>query len=304
MKSLLLLFTGFLLFFLAPTADAKNGFDLSNISIPAEDVLTGGPPKDAIPAIDEPKFLPIKNVDYLNDQDQVISFTGASTTRAYPLRILIWHEIVNDTVGDNHIAVTYCPLCGTAMIFDRQINGKQYNFGVSGLLYQSDVLLYDRQTESLWSQLAMEAVSGDMRGNELDWIASEQMTFGAWKERYPDGMVLSTDTGFTRKYNTSGPYDRYFASEKTMFPVKQVRSELKPKEWVYGVIIDDIAKAYSLSALEKKPRFTDKVGNTTLLINYVAEAQQLTVTREDKEVVPTVKVFWFAWQAFYPQTLL
>lgn len=142
------------------SANAKSmlGFDLSRAIIPAKEIRRGGPPPDGIPSIDEPKFTPVAEVDFLEPDDTVIAFEKDGVARAYPFRILIWHEIVNDVVADQPIAVVYCPLCGTAMVFDRRYDDQTLEFGVSGLLYNSDVLMFDRQSKSLWSQLGLKSV--------------------------------------------------------------------------------------------------------------------------------------------------
>ncbi|MFN2477418.1 MAG: DUF3179 domain-containing protein, partial [Chthoniobacterales bacterium] len=181
-------------------AISHNGFDISNATVPRNEILAGGPPRDGIPSIDQPRFIIPGAADYLHEDDLVVSVQLEGTTRAYPLRILVWHEIVNDVIGTRPIAVTYCPLCGTAMVFDRKINGRTHTFGVSGLLYQSDVLMYDRETESLWSQLAMKAISGSRAGTELRLLAADQQTWRAWRGKHPNGEVLSSQTGYSRDY--------------------------------------------------------------------------------------------------------
>jgi len=141
-------------------AQVRNGFDLSNALVPVEEIHAGGPPRDGIPSIDEPRFQPAGEIRFLSDSDLVFGVGEGRDRRAYPLRILVWHELVNDVVGGRPLVISYCPLCGTAMAFDRRVRGRTLTFGVSGLLYQSDVLMYDRETESLWTQLGMEGVSG------------------------------------------------------------------------------------------------------------------------------------------------
>ena len=149
-------------------AAGKNGFDLSNASIPIEKILHGGPPRDGIPALDDPKFVNANHADFIQAGDRVLGVARNGIAKAYPINILNWHEIVNDQFGDEGIAVTFCPLCGTGMAFKADIQGKIRDFGVSGLLYNSDVLLYDRDSESLWSQIAREAVSGPLLGTSLE----------------------------------------------------------------------------------------------------------------------------------------
>jgi hypothetical protein len=281
---------------------AFNGFNVRNAIIPVAEIRSGGPPRDGIPSIDRPKFIRTDQVDYLRPDDLVVSVTAEGKTRAYPLRILVWHEIVNDQMGTQAFAVTYCPLCGTAMVFDRRINGRTLTFGVSGLLYQSDMLLYDRQTESLWSQLAMASVAGKQVNTELTWLPSEHLTWAAWKQKHPKGQVLSLDTGFNMDYFGT-VYAGYETSPGTMFPVPVRRTELPTKEWVIGVIVDGIARAYPLRSLPANQIVRDEVNHTALEITFDPVSQHAVVRQEETgNSVSYVKAYWFAWQAFYPQT--
>jgi hypothetical protein len=266
-----------------------------------EEIFSGGPPRDGIPSIDRPKFIAANKVDFLGDDDIVIGLVRGDTARAYPTRILIWHEIVNDVIAEDAVAVTYCPLCGTAMVFERKTGGKLRTFGVSGLLYRSDVLMFDRESESLWSQLAMKAVSGPAVGTELTWLPSEHLTWKAWREKYPHGEVLSTDTGFGRNYQREA-YAAYFSSDKTMFPVPHKRRELPDKTWVIGIVIDGTAKAYPVGDLPTDNAIKDKVGSKQVVVRYDAEKRYPQITGPDGEQIPSVVAFWFAWQAFYPET--
>lgn len=277
----------------------RNGFKLTDLKIPLEEILSGGPPRDGIPSIDKPKFIAPDKADFMKDDDLVLSYSHDGKTRAYPLRILVWHEIVNETIAGKPILVTYCPLCGTAMIFDRKIKDEVRTFGVSGMLYQSDVLMYDRQSESLWSQLKMEAVSGPLSGSGLELLPSAHLTWKAWKEKHPEGEVLSTDTGHGRNYDGEA-YASYFNSPNTMFPVPQTRDELPKKEWVIGVIADGKAIAYPLKTLEEKR----KAQHGGVTVKYDPDSRLATATGSDGKTIPTTTVFWFAWQAFYPETAL
>lgn len=286
-------------------AETKNGFDLSRATIPADEIFQGGPPRDGIPAIDAPVFIAADDAaaDFLRDEDIVIGVEVDGVARAYPTRILVWHEIVNDTIGETAFAVTYCPLCGTAMVFDRTIDGAARRFGVSGLLYQSDVLMYDRESDSLWSQLAMRAVSGDAAGAgaTLKWLPAEHLTWAAWRARHPQGEVLSTETGYRRDYN-GNPYADYFSREETMFPVPRHREEFSNKTWVIGVVINGEAKAYPIDALPPAQRVDDEVGGRRIQVEYHPKNRQPIVRGDNGEALPAVLVFWFAWQAFYPAT--
>ncbi|MBU6402151.1 MAG: DUF3179 domain-containing protein [Verrucomicrobia bacterium] len=281
-----------------------NGFDLSSAIIPTNEIHAGGPPRDGIPAIDRPAFLRPSRVDYLRDEDPVISVTVDGKTRAYPLRILTRHEIVNDRIGGQFFAVTYCPLCGSAMVFNRTIAGQIRSFGVSGLLYQSDVLMYDRGSESLFSQLAMKAVAGPLSGTELEWLPSAQSTWTAWRARYPDGEVLSNRNGRNADYSHS-PYAGYAWSPDTAFPVPVYRDELPKKAWVIGINLGGQSKAYSLTRLAQGATVSDTVGGVNVNVSYDTIAEEPVVLREtDGKVLPSVQAYWFAWQAFHPDTLV
>lgn len=280
-----------------------NGFDISNATIPRSEIMSGGPPRDGIPSIDKPKFVPAAKADFLRDDDIVIGLVRGEVARAYPLRILVWHEIVNDMIGGDPVAITYCSLCGTSMVFDGRVGGRPRSFGVSGLLYNSDVLMYDRESESLWSQIAMKAVSGPDVGKKLTWLPSEHMTWKAWREKHPGSQVLSPDTGHQRDY-AANAYASYFASEQTMFPVPHTRRELPNKEWVLGVLIDGEAKAFPVDKLANGQVVKDQVGGKELSILWDAAARRPTVRDAGGADIPAVMVFWFAWQSFYPETAL
>jgi hypothetical protein len=216
----------------------------------------------------------------------------------------VWHEIVNDSIAGRPIAVTYCPLCGTAMVFDRRRGERVMTFGVSGLLYQSDMLMYDRETESLWSQLGTRSIAGPLVGQELAWVASEHMTWKAWKDSYPTGRVLSTNTGHKRDYAKS-PYEGYERHHDIMFPVPEKRRELPRKEWVVGIVLNQVASAYPIHTLERNPNLEDTVAGVKIQVHYDPTTQSVKVVEAATgELIPFVKAFWFAWQAFYPDTQL
>lgn len=278
-----------------------NGFDLSSLSIPREEIHRGGPPRDGIPAIDAPKFVTIAEASFLKPDDLVVSVSRAGETRAYPLRILVWHEIVNDAIGTNYFSVTFCPLCGTCMVFDREYAGRKLDFGVSGLLYRSDVLMYDRQTESLWSQLRMSGVSGEFNRMKLKHLFSEHLTFAAWRHKYPSGKVLSTDTGHRRNYAVL-PYRGYEKRQEIMFPVGDIRPDLKNKDWVIGLIVDEVPYAAPMNSI-KDHEMRVGSGRRTITVRF-DETSQAAEVRELATGAPWpyVKAYWFAWQAFYPTT--
>lgn len=291
---------------MAATGGLRTSFDLSNAIIPVHEIFSGGPPKDGIPAILHPKFIAADTADFLSEGDLVIGMEHNGVAKAYPLRIIIWHEIVNDTIADLPVAVTYCPLCGTSMVFDRRVGGEEYTFGVSGLLYHSDVLMYDHQTDSLWSQLMMQSIAGQKVSSPLTWLVSEEMAWGAWRERHPETLVLSKDTGYERNYDGTA-YASYMKFDGVMFPVPRTREELPQREWVMGIIVDGVAKAYPIDALQllNGEPLLDRIGSLDVTIIYDESKKWPSAMRTDtKETLPHVRVYWFAWQAFYPETQL
>ena len=171
----------------APAFSAdKNGFDLSTSLVDTNQIFFGGPPRDGIPALTRPAFVSLDAATFLDDEDRVLGLSADGQSKAYPITILNWHEIVNDQVGSMEVAVTYCPLCGTGAAFLAQVDGETLEFGVSGLLYNSDVLLYDRTTESLWSQIRAQAVTGPLAGKALVQVPLIHTSWAKWKKKHPD----------------------------------------------------------------------------------------------------------------------
>lgn len=238
----------------------------------------------------------------MDDDDLVIALDRGGVSRAYPLRIMLWHEIVNDQIAGEPVTVTYCPLCGTSVVFDARVDGEALSFGVSGLLFQSDVLMYDRKTESLWSQLAFKAVSGPQVGKTLKWLPSQIITWAAWKKKHPNGDVLSTTTGFPRDY-TFNPYSGYEQSQAVWFGVPNNRQDYSNKTWILGLVVDGRAKAYALDELPANRPVPDSIGGLDLRVEYDPETREPKVmSAKTGEAVPFTLSYWFAWQAFYPET--
>lgn len=281
-----------------------NGFELDGALIPVNAIESGGPPRDGIPAIDYPPLMAAAAADFLAADDRVLGLVVRGEPRAYPIRILNWHEVVNDRAGDQHFVVTYCPLCGTGMVFATNIAGTALVFGVSGLLYNSDVLLYDRNTESLWSQILSKAVTGPLRGTTLPAIPVVHTTWQAWRDAHPRTRVLGTDTGFDRDYRSS-PYRGYERSPRLYFDVvNRAPRDYHPKALVMGVLIDGVAKAYPFEALQARgdARFDDRVGGTPITVFWDAQARSARAESADGEPLATVTGYWFAWYAFHPDT--
>ena len=267
-------------------------------------LLSGGPPKDGIPSIDKPKFVSVNEANkYINDKELILGININGDKRAYPFQILVWHEIVNDVIGNKPVVITYCPLCGTGIAFNRTINGEAVEFGVSGLLYNSDLVMYDRKTDTLWQQVTGKAIVGKLTGVRLKQLPLDTLTWGEWKSLYPDTKVLSRDTSFIRSYGRS-PYGDYDTSKSIYFPVENEDNSLHPKEVVYGIQINGKYKAYREEDLKNLNKIDDKVDGISLVIER-SDSGIVTITNKDtkQEIIP-VRSFWFAWFAFHPDTEL
>ncbi len=277
-----------------------NGFDLDSPLVASEKIIRGGPPRDGIPSIDKPKFISVAEADFLKDEDRVLGLVINSEARAYPVFILNWHEIVNDSFSGQAVVVSYCPLCGTGMAFSPQPPVRE--FGVSGLLYNSDVLLYDRETESLWSQILATAISGPMKGKKLKTLVLTHTSWRDWKTQHPDSSVLTTDTGYARDY-TKSPYSGYEKSSEIFFPVSSSDQRFHKKEWVLGINIGNTYKAYPFSELAKTASsIKDKVSGQWVEIIYDRENNSASAKDEQGRFIPTIMSYWFAWYAFHPDT--
>ena len=288
----------------APDPADFNGFDVANASVPTQAILRGGPPKDGIPAIDQPKFQRAGEAR-LADADRVLGVARGGVARAYPVRILNWHEVVNDRFGDDAVVVTYCPLCGTGMAFDARLDGSARRFGVSGLLYNSDVLLFDRETESLWSQIMQTAISGPLKGRRLQALPLTHTSWADWRKRHPATQVLSTDTGFARDYGRD-PYAGYDGVQQLMFDVQHRDERFRLKEWVLGIEVGGTHKAYPFSllarAVDKSGELVDTVAGRRMRIRYDPQHGSAEALDEQGRAWPGTMAFWFAWVAFHPQT--
>ena len=284
-------------------APLRSQFDLSNTTIPLGEIFSGGPPKDGIPALTNPKLIAARKATYLRAEDRVIGFVYENDARAYPLRILNHHEIVNDQVGQLPIAVSYCPLCDSAAVFDRRTPLGVREFGVSGLLYNSNVLLYDRggRPESLWSQIMTRGISGSARNKSLKTLPVELTTWKAWLTRHPKTSVLSQKTGHRRNYGQN-PYASYFSSPRLMFPAKPTSQRLPAKSKVLGVWTETMSRAYPVAAFGRRKRIVeDNLGGRQITIEFNPEANSLRVVGADPGV-QWLYSLWFAWYAFHPDT--
>lgn len=278
-------------------------FDLSNVTVPKEEIHSGGPRKDGIPAISQPRVIAAKDASYLAPEDRVIGVAIGDEARAYPIGILNYHEIVNDKLSGKPIAVTYCPLCDSAAVFDRYTPRGEREFGVSGLLYNSNVLMYDRddKAESLWSQLKTEAIAGVQVRNRLKSLPLELTTWGEWQSRHADTTVLSDVTGHGRDYSRS-PYGNYFQTSNLMFPVTPSSDRLPNKEKVLGVWSGGKMRAYPRSSFsEQQQRVEDELDGKRLVIEFNPATESLRVVEAD-EGVEWLYSLWFSWYAMHPES--
>ena len=230
------------------------------------EIVPGGPPPDGIPPVDRPRFQPAGDVEWLDDDEPVLAFELEGEARAYPVQILTWHEIVNDTVAGVPVAITYCPLCNSAIAFDRRLDGRVLDFGTSGRLYRSALVIYDRQTESLWAHFTGQAVAGRLTGEELRSHPVATVAWSDFRKAHGDALVLSRDTGFDRDYG-SNPYPGYDDVDTSPFLFEgEVDGRLAAKTRIVGVEVDGRSLAVSLEALRRRRTMTVDVGGRQLLV--------------------------------------
>jgi len=276
-------------------------------SVPLDEIIGGGPAKDGIPSIDNPKFISPDEADqFLGDDDPGIAFSRGTTHRFYPYQILVWHEIVNDTIDGERILVSYCPLCLTGFVSDPIVKGKRVEFGTSGKLWKSNLVMYDRLTDSLWSQVLGEAIVGEMTGTQLKTLPSDQVLYGNWKKEHPDGEVLSRDTGATRFYGSS-PYGGY--TNVTSFAIQMAGyndTRLPRDAFVFGIIINGKAKAYLPEVVKEKGEIVDTFEGKTIVLRHEKSLDVVRVFEKQSdgtlERINPFSSFWFSWAAVHPDT--
>lgn len=289
--------------------------DFSKQLVPLEEFQSGGPPKDGIPAIDVPHFTPAGDVDWLEGREPVIVVTVGDEARAYPIQILVWHEIVNDRIGDVPVAVTFCPLCNTAIVFDRRLDGDVLSFGTTGKLRESDLVMYDRTTESWWQQFGGEALVGTLAGNELRQLPARIVSWEEFRNDYPTGLVLDKETGFVREYGAN-PYAGYDSVDSP--PIFATRGDdddrLPPKERVVYFEVGDEAFAVPFPSLVEKRSIAVGTDEGELIVRWrpgVASALDEVTIAGGRDVgaasvllggepVPFSEPFWFSVAALRP----
>lgn len=253
-----------------PPGDAQNEFstDFSKTIVNYDEILSGGPPKDGIPSIDQPAFVTVAEADsWLADVEPVIRVESGSQVKAYPIQILMWHEIVNDSVGGLPLAITFCPLCNTAIAFERTPDGRVLDFGTTGRLRYSNLIMYDRQTETWWQQASGQALAGELTGSQLAFYPANIISWSDFKTSYPQGDVLSRDTGIFRSYGQN-PYIGYdnINNPPFLYDGPDTPDKLLPMARVLTVELNNEAAAYPFEILEEMMVINDEVGGQPVVI--------------------------------------
>jgi len=216
--------------------------------IPKNKVFDGGVGRDGIPSIDQPQFIPANEADFLQDDERILGIATPTGSKAYPHKILDWHEIVNDQINAEPVSLIYCPLTGTGTLWSRKLEGTVTTFGVSGLIYKNNVIPYDRSTDSYWSQMGIQSVAGELSSTVPDMLPILETTWGEWKSMYPNTQVLSLETGFSRSYDFNPYFGYRDNNQKISFPVEHEDTRLNRKSLVLGLIYGaNATKAYPLT---------------------------------------------------------
>jgi hypothetical protein len=266
------------------------------------EIRRGGPPQDGIPSIDRPRFVSVSEADeWIDDDELVLALNHDGVKRVYPFQILVWHEIVNDTVAGDPIVVTYCPLCGSGIAYERVLDGEAVEFGTTGRLYNSNLVMYDRLTDTWWTQIGGRAIVGELTGQRLERVSIDTVVWGDWKKVHPDSEVLSRETGYDRPYGVD-PYGDYYQDTYLMFPVENEDDRMHPKAVIFGIEVNGEFKAYRETDVAERGELDDTVAGVPIHVER-DEAGVVTFTnRETGEEIVYERDFWFAWFAFHPET--
>lgn len=295
----------------AQAADVPNAWsdewpqtDFDRAGVALSEITSGGPPKDGIPAIDHPKFRDVGDINDIGGQEPVIVFEHKGDARAYPLRVLMWHEIANDTVGGLPVVVTYCPLCNSSIVFGRTVSGKVLDFGTTGKLRNSDLVMYDRQTESWWQQFSGQGIVGELTGTLLDMLPSQLLSFEKFAAAYPKGRVLVPTDPSMRRYGDN-PYEGY---DSRSGPYMLFQGDLPTDIAAMARVVVVGGEAWALDLLRKKGeldangvRLQWEKGQNSALdsadIDKGRDVGNITATRDGKPIVHHI-TFAFVFRAF------
>ena len=287
--------------------------DFSKTSIDLGEILSGGPPKDGIPSIDDPVFEPIGEINTIPDTEPVVGLTINGDWKAYPLRILMWHEITNDVLGDVPVSVTFCPLCNAVVVFDRRVGDLVLDFGTTGRLRNSDLLMYDRQTESWWQQFTGEALIGHLMGEELAVIPARLESFAQFRDRAPASALVQVPNNPSLRRYGSNPYTNYDSSSRPFLYRGETPDGIKPLERV--VSLSGKTEAWSLALLQTKGELMTSDGtllswipgqNSALDSGRISKGRDVgtVIAQKNGKDVPYFVDFAFAFHAFKPEATI
>ncbi len=278
--------------------DSEIADDIENLVDPSK-IKSGGPPMDGIPSIDDPKYVTVSEADeWIQEDELVLAIMYKGIKRVYPLQVMVWHEIVNDVIAGEPVLITYCPLCGSGIAYERTIDGEVVEFGTSGKLYNSNLVMYDRKTETYWTQIDGLAIIGELVGYELKELSIDTVVWRDWIKEHPDSEVLSKDTGFSRQYGLD-PYGNYYEDSYLIFPVENEDDRIHAKDVIFGVEKDGEFKAY------REKDLVDSIVDENFGVELTKDkAGIVKVFTLDGEELVKERDFWFAWYAFHPETQL
>jgi len=271
----------------------------TSASVELERLEQGCPRRDCIPAIDNPAFVPAAKAGFLADDDLVLALSIDGDSRAYPANILNAHEIVNDTVGGEPVAVTYCPLCGSGLAFERVLDGEVVEFGVSGLLHENDLVMYDRRTESLWQQITGEAIVGPKTGATLDRVPLTMTEWQRWREAHPGTRVLTGPEGSDAEY-AGDHYADYARSDRLLFPVTHESERLGRKDVVFG--FEPGGKPFAVPASVLEDRQSLSVDHEGTRFRVTRADDGAVFAESEAGTIQATRLYWFAWYTFHPNT--
>lgn len=283
-------------------ADDLNGFSLEGLRVDRKLLVAGGPPRDGIKSVDAPEFSHIGEATWVASETEVLGVEVDGEARAYPIRMLEFHQIVNDEVAGVPVAATYDPLTGTPIAWRRKVGDRTLHFGVSGLLYNDNFLLYDRETESLWCQFTGRAIAGELAGSQLERLVTRQETTGVWVARHVESLFLRPPFPEKVFYHLS-PYASYWVQDEILFPVAAKDDRYHAKELVLGVEVDGVTRAYLGSIVTREGgRVEEKIGPRKLQVRVAYDSDTGTFQYDVDEGVTVTEAYWFAWKAFHPET--
>lgn len=280
--------------------------EITDEDISAEALQKGCYTVDCIPSIDQPKFISADEAsEWLKAEDMVFGIDLDGVQRAYPQKILNWHEIVNDKINDQAIVLTFSPLSGSALAFERKVDEVITEFGISGYLYNNNSLIYDRYEGNLWQQVSGEALSGPAaeRNEKLTSLPIISVSWEKWLAKHPQSEVLSRENGLDANYNIS-PYNNYESTDRIHYPVTNFNDDIPIKTAIYGIELNDQSKAYTLEALEREGTIQDQIADTPIEISLEESGKVSVKNLENGEEIQAIRLFWFAWFAFHPNTEL